>query len=668
MKINHFLKAGLLGLAFLITHAYQANAQLSVSSNSNAAALAAKLVGPGVTITNAVLNCPTGAAGEFSAGPGINEVGIGKGVLLTSGNVSVAAHPNDSQNATVMNGASGNSLLDALIPGYQTYDACLLEFDLEAIGNQVSFEYVFASEEYDEYYCSQYNDVFGFFVSNGPNPSGGTYNNSNIALIPGSTIPVAINTVGPPTCGANSPTPGGPGTGNPVYYRNMTGASTLQYDGKTVVLTAKVALKPCQKYRFKLGVADAGDQRLDSGVFLKEGSFQSTPPVINCPAAMVINNEPGLCAAKATYNPTVSADCPVTATSSPASGSMFPVGTTTVTCTATDQLNNMASCTFTVTVNDNEKPKITCPVNVTVSCETSTLPASVGSPTVTDNCGATPATSVDVKTAGSCTNDYTINRSWTARDVHNNSATCVHVIKVEDKTPPIITCPANTTVSCDTTVAATGLATATDNCDPSLNFSRMDVYATGDCDWFCIVERHWTAKDDCGNISQCVQIITKNTAPVIETALPLTLGFSNSTVTIPVGSGSCVVQWMPYSGTVPKGLKFDNATANSSCQLATNPIDAGGHIVNPLLGEAMKLKILVKLKPALGTTKLSTFACPLEPIIKQALAPNPDVNELLRVTDLALGNIAVIVTNPTHAMFLLNLLKCINRGKSVCNP
>ena len=166
-----------------------------------------------------------------------------------------------------------------------------------------------------------------------------------------------------------------------------------------------------------------------------------------------------------------------------------------------------------------------------------------------------------------------------------------------------------------------------------------------------------------------MQIITKNTAPLIETALPLTLGFSNSTVTIPVGRGNCVVQWLPYSGTIPKGLKFDNAVANGSCQLATNPIDATGHIINPLLGEAMKLKILVKLKPTLGTTKLSTFTnCTLQPIIRQALAPNPDVNELLRVTDLSLGNIAVIVTNPTHAMFLLDLLKCINRGKSVCNP
>lgn len=647
------LKTAFAGLFFTLALSFSATAQLSVSSSSNAGALAAKLVGPGVTITNASLNCPTGAAGTFIAGPGVNEVGVREGVLLTTGNVSIAAHSNHVGNATVNNNAPGNPVLTGLIPTYVTYDACTLEFDLEAIGNSVSFEYVFASEEYEEYYCTQFNDVFGFFVS-GPNPGGGTYTDKNIAIVPGTAnTPVSINNVGPSSC---------MGIDNHALYQNMSGATTLQYDGKTKVLQAKLDLKPCKKYRFKLGIADAGDHILDSGIFLREGSFVSTPPVINCSAPIILNSEPGKCSAVATYTPTVSADCPVTATCSPASGTTFPVGATTVTCKATDQLGNTATCTFTVTVNDVEKPVITCPAAITVSCEASTLPNAVGNPTATDNCGVGAFSYTDATVAGSCTQDYTINRSWTVKDIHNNTSSCLHVIKVEDKKSPVITCPANITVTCDTTVAKTGMATAVDNCDPVLDFSRNDVHASGDCDWYCIVERHFTVKDDCRNTSTCVQIITKNTAPLIETVLPVTVGVSNSTVTIPTGSAECIVHWLPASGTVPKGLAFKNVTVGADCLPGINPTDPDGHIVNPLFGEALKLNILAKLKPALGTRKLDTFGCTIPPVIIHYLAPNPDVNELLRVTNTALGNVSV----QPHLNELLGVLKCINGPLNVC--
>jgi hypothetical protein len=82
----------------------------------------------------------------------------------------------------------------------------------------------------------------------------------------------------------------------------------------------------------------------------------------------------------------------------------------------------------------------------------------------------------------------------------------------------------------------------------------------------------------------------------------------------------------------------------------------------------MKLKILVRLKPSLGTTKLSAIPCDMHFIVRQALAPNPDVNELLRVTDLTLGNINVNLLTPPHTQYLLDVLKCVNKGRSVCNP
>ncbi|HYC39247.1 MAG TPA: HYR domain-containing protein, partial [Chitinophagaceae bacterium] len=86
------------------------------------------------------------------------------------------------------------------------------------------------------------------------------------------------------------------------------------------------------------------------------------PPSITCPANIVRNNDPGVCGAVVTFAATASDNCPgVTVSYSPASGSTFPVGTTTVTATARDAAGNTATCTFTVTVNDTEPPTFSNP-------------------------------------------------------------------------------------------------------------------------------------------------------------------------------------------------------------------------------------------------------------------------------------------------------------------
>jgi hypothetical protein len=252
--------------------------------------------------------------------------------------------------------------------------------------------------------------------------------------------------------------------------------------------------------------------------------------------------------------------------------------------------------------------------------------------------------------------------------VHFNTSTCLQSIKVEDKKAPVITCPRDITVDCDTSVVKTGMATATDNCTLRPGISRSDVHISGDCDWYCITERTFIAKDECVNTSKCVQRITKDVTPLIEQALgstPLVFGQDQSTVTLPPGKGACVIQWMPYSGTIPKELKFDDAVPGVNCSLATNPLDESGHIINPLLGEVMKLSILARLNPAFGTKKLSSFSCTIHFVVLQALKPNPDVNELLRVANLTLGNINFGTAE--HKKFLLDALKCIGSGLTVCN-
>src|SRR5437867_780901 len=159
----------------------------------------------------------------------------------------------------------------------------------------------------------------------------------------------------------------------------------------------------------------------------------TTPPTITCPGNVTKSNDPNQCGAVATYpNPTVSDNCPnPTFTCSPASGSFFPVGTTTVTCTAKDAANNMASCTFTVTIQDTQPPTITCPGNITsttASCPPSNSGTVNFTVTASDNCpGVTTVCknqNNQIVTSGSSFPVGATTVTCTATDASGNTATC----------------------------------------------------------------------------------------------------------------------------------------------------------------------------------------------------------------------------------------------------
>ena len=259
--------------------------QISVTPEDNAMSLANNLIGSesGVTIVSASLIGATGAAGTFSGGT----FGISEGIVLTSGFATTAVGPNNSGGAGSGRGTAGDAQLDSLASPFSTNDACILSITFIPNGNSLEFSYVFGSEEYNEYVCSSFNDVFGFFVN------GGVYDNQNIALIPGTTppMPVAINNV-------NNGTVGSAGSANncsdlqlanSAYYVDNPTGTNLQYDGHTVVLTAVIAVEPGTQYSIKLAIADAGDDVLDSGVFLEGQSFVS----VVCDAG-VVSADPAL--------------------------------------------------------------------------------------------------------------------------------------------------------------------------------------------------------------------------------------------------------------------------------------------------------------------------------------------------------------------------------------
>ena len=179
----------------------------------------------------------------------------------------------------------------------------------------------------------------------------------------------------------------------------------------------------------------------------------------------------------------------------------------------------MCSSDLIVTVVDDESPAITCPADTTVNCEDDRSSANTGVATATDNCDAVIDISEGDSVAdGSCPQEQVITRKWTGTDDCGNSSSCAQTVTVVDDEAPVISCPADATVSCedDRSSANTGVATSTDNCvQLSLGIAESDSVAGGSCPQEEVITRTWTATDDCGNSSSCDQVVT-----VVDTTPP----------------------------------------------------------------------------------------------------------------------------------------------------
>lgn len=280
-----------LGVAMLVPASASAG-PITVQNFVSAAALVNTLVSGAVGITvvagSEIYTGDPIAAGTFTGGTNI--LPFDSGVLLTTGSIANAPGPNDSDGAGTTNTGGSDAQLDAINGGSDIEDAAILQFSFIATQPNISFQYVFASEEYNEFVNSAFNDVFAFFL-----------NGVNIALIPGSGAPVAINSV---NCGAN----------NAYYTNNDSGGSTggdatcdangkpvagldTQYDGLAGAgtnplfwLFASGTVVPGEVNTIKLAIGDSSDTVLDSGVFLKAGSFVNEPPpsAVPEPASLVL--------------------------------------------------------------------------------------------------------------------------------------------------------------------------------------------------------------------------------------------------------------------------------------------------------------------------------------------------------------------------------------------
>ncbi len=250
------------------------------------------LIGSGVQVSNVKFNNATGniataQIGTFNSN-GYTQLRMASGVIMTTGNVSVAPGPNNSGSlSTPVSGYYSDPQMNSISTSSVT--ACsTLDFDFVSISPFINVNYCFGSEEYPEFVCSSFNDVFAFFIT-GPDPQTGQTRTWNMASIPHTVdathpdgIPVTINSVN------QGSAPSSNGTGcyyvfSEYYVVNHTpgvnggpnNAQGVQYDGFTQKLSASATILPCQQYHMHISICNVSDNAYDSGVFLEAGSFNS---------------------------------------------------------------------------------------------------------------------------------------------------------------------------------------------------------------------------------------------------------------------------------------------------------------------------------------------------------------------------------------------------------
>lgn len=249
------------GTATAILVGVSAAQALTVTPNTNANELASALaaLATGVTVTGATFSGGDTAGGTFSGG---SAIGIGSGVILSTGNVQDAPGPNNSDSTST-----------DFPPDEEAGDRTVLTLDFVTNTGELFFNYVFASEEYNEFVDEGFNDNFQLLLN-------GT---TNLALIPGTDAQVSVDTVNLSV--------------NAALFNNNDPDSTttpfdVEFDGFTDVFTASASgLDIGTAHSLSFIIEDVGDGIFDSAVFIQGGSFGGTPPppptnVIPIPAAL----------------------------------------------------------------------------------------------------------------------------------------------------------------------------------------------------------------------------------------------------------------------------------------------------------------------------------------------------------------------------------------------
>ena len=271
----------------LLMFTASASAQyIQVNDTYTAQQLVQALVGSSCAqVSNITINGSpdTSSYGYFTSGT--SSFPFANGIVLSTGYARSAPGPNNSLLSEGSTAWLGDNDLEAALNVNNTINATVLEFDFIPFTDRISFDYIFSSEQYLTSVTSQaqcnYTDGFAFLLKE----AGSTGAYQNLAVVPGTNIPVKVNTVrGVGACP----------TANEQYFGGFNGSNhPTNYNGQTVVLKAQSNVTAGTLYHIKLVVADQGNNLYDSAIFLGGGSFNASttlgPDVLNA-------NNDGLCA------------------------------------------------------------------------------------------------------------------------------------------------------------------------------------------------------------------------------------------------------------------------------------------------------------------------------------------------------------------------------------
>ena len=300
--------------------------------------------------------------------------------------------------------------------------------------------------------------------------------------------------------------------GEIVQTAGLSNGSVFPIGESTVTYTATDAAGLTKIESFTVNITDAED-----------------PVIVDLPANIEVDNDPGTCGATITWTtPTVTDNCPgqsITQSAGLTSGSAFPVGINTISYTATDAVGNDVLESFTITVNDTEKPQITnCPSGIVRTSDEGECTANVSwtEPTVSDNCSS--VSNITWTKSHSPGDEFSVGETtvtYTARDEKGNvSDVCSFTVTVNDNQKPIISnCPddisLNTNAGSCNAVATWTEPTGTDNCSGTLTWNKSHISGTSFPTGNTTVT--YTLTDEAGNTSSVcsfVVSVTDNVDPI----------------------------------------------------------------------------------------------------------------------------------------------------------
>ena len=268
---------------------------VTVSSNNTAVSntFQNNLIGPGITATNETQIGVASQFGTFDLTGKATKLPLSQGIVMVTGNAGTALTTSGntaadfSSNTNGATSTSGNFTYNSSTPvtevnlngvagGAGIWNPAGYIFDFTAATNRIGFVFSFASEEYQNYVGSIFNDAFGFFIKGGTQYAATT----NLALVPGTSEGISINTINSGVAG--SAAPGAPAaswdaSNSKLYIDNSFGSAGadpyVQYNGLTKLLTVTAPVTAGTSYHMEISIGDAGDNALDSAVFFHNQGF-----------------------------------------------------------------------------------------------------------------------------------------------------------------------------------------------------------------------------------------------------------------------------------------------------------------------------------------------------------------------------------------------------------